>query len=105
MKHFYQLTEKYEKNRLHCVERSQDSPVSIATVYMLDGPVSIPGMARSFSSPQRSNRPPMQWVTETISPGVNRPGREADHSPPSSAEVNNGGAIPPFPYRSSCHSA
>jgi hypothetical protein len=26
--------------------------------------------------------------------GVKRPGRDADHSPPSSAEVKNGGAIP-----------
>jgi hypothetical protein len=36
--------------------------------------------------------------TGAISPGVKRPGREADHSPPSSAEVNNGGAIPPPPH-------
>jgi hypothetical protein len=27
-------------------------------------------------------------------PGVKWPGHEADHSPPSSAEVKNGGAIP-----------
>jgi hypothetical protein len=27
---------------------------------------------------------------------VKRPGREADHSPPSSAEVKNGGAISPL---------
>jgi hypothetical protein len=36
-----------------------------------------------------------------ISPEVKRPGREADHSSPSSAEVKNGGAIPPganLPY-------
>jgi hypothetical protein len=32
--------------------------------------------------------------------GVKRQGREADHSPPSSAEVKNGGAIPPLPYMS-----
>jgi hypothetical protein len=31
-------------------------------------------------------------------PGVRRPGREADHSSPSNAEVKNGGAIPPPPY-------
>jgi hypothetical protein len=29
-------------------------------------------------------------------PGVKRPGREADHSPPSSAEVKNGETIPPL---------
>jgi hypothetical protein len=30
--------------------------------------------------------------------GVKRQGREADHSPPSSAEVKNGGALPSFTY-------
>jgi hypothetical protein len=34
-------------------------------------------------------QPPIQWVTEALSLGVKRPGREADHSPPSSAEVKN----------------
>jgi hypothetical protein len=29
--------------------------------------------------------------------GVKRPGREADHSPPSSAEIKNGGATTPLP--------
>jgi hypothetical protein len=38
-------------------------------------------------------------------PGVKRPGREADHSPPSSAEVKNGGAVPPLPYTSSWRGA
>jgi hypothetical protein len=39
-------------------------------------------------------------------PGVRRPGRETDHSPRSSAEVNkNDGAIPPLPRMSSWHSA
>jgi hypothetical protein len=31
--------------------------------------------------------PPTQWVPGALSLGVNRPGSEADHSPPSSAEV------------------
>jgi hypothetical protein len=34
-------------------------------------------------------------------PGINCPGREADHSPPSSAEVNRGGAILSLPHMSS----
>jgi hypothetical protein len=34
-------------------------------------------------------QPPTQWVPPTISPGVKRPGREADHSPPYSVEVKN----------------
>jgi hypothetical protein len=32
-------------------------------------------------------QPPIQWVPGTLSPGVKRPGREVDHSPPTSAEV------------------
>jgi hypothetical protein len=31
--------------------------------------------------------------------------READNSPSSSAEVRNGGTIPPLPSRSLCHGA
>jgi len=35
-------------------------------------------------------QPPVQWVPGVLSPGVKaRPGRDADHSPPSSAEVEN----------------
>jgi hypothetical protein len=32
-------------------------------------------------------QPPIQWVQGALSLGVKRPGREADHSPPSSTEV------------------
>jgi hypothetical protein len=36
------------------------------------------------------SQPPVQWVPGVLSPGVKaRPGRDADHSPPSSAEVQN----------------
>jgi hypothetical protein len=34
-------------------------------------------------------QPPIEWVPGALSLGVKRPGREADHSPPSSAEVKN----------------
>jgi hypothetical protein len=34
-----------------------------------------------------STQPPIQWVPGALSLGVKRKGREADHSPPSSAEV------------------
>jgi hypothetical protein len=34
-------------------------------------------------------QPPIQWVSGALSLGVKRPWREADHSPPSSAEVKN----------------
>jgi hypothetical protein len=36
----------------------------------------------------RPTQPPVQWIPGVLSPGVKaRPGRDADHSPPSSAEV------------------
>jgi hypothetical protein len=34
-------------------------------------------------------QPPIQWVPGALSLRVKQPGLEADHSPPSSAEVNN----------------
>jgi hypothetical protein len=40
----------------------------------------------------------MQWLPVVLYPAVKRPGREADQSPPSSDEVNNGGVIHPFPH-------
>jgi hypothetical protein len=45
-------------------------------------------------------QPPIQWVPGALSE-VKRPEREADRSPSSSAEVKNGGAIPPLPHTSS----
>jgi hypothetical protein len=35
-----------------------------------------------------SAQPPNQWIPGALSLGVKLPGREADHSPPSSDEVN-----------------
>jgi hypothetical protein len=34
-------------------------------------------------------QPPIQWLPGALSLGVKRPGRETDHSPPSSAEIKN----------------
>jgi hypothetical protein len=50
-------------------------------------------------------QPPIQWVRGALSPMVKRPGREADQSPPSTAEVKNGGAISPLPHTPSWHIA
>jgi hypothetical protein len=33
--------------------------------------------------------PPIHWVPGALSLGVKRPGRDADHSPPSNSEVKN----------------
>jgi hypothetical protein len=43
------------------------------------------------------NQPTIQWAR-----GVNRQEREAQHKPPSSAEVKNGGVIPPLPRMPLC---
>jgi len=42
-------------------------------------------------------QPSIQWIPVAIFPMVKRLGREANHLPPSSAEVKNAGAI--FPIR------
>jgi hypothetical protein len=39
----------------------------------------------------------IQRTQDALSLGEKRQEREADHSPPSTAEVKNGGAIPPLP--------
>jgi hypothetical protein len=44
---------------------------------------------------------PIKWVLGALSPGVKRQGRDNDHSPPSSAEGKNGGAITPLPSTAS----
>jgi hypothetical protein len=72
------------------------------TGYRLGARGSIPSRdKRIFSSPVSIRAlgptpPPIQWILGAISPGVKRQRREVDHSPPSSVEVNNGGAIPPL---------
>jgi hypothetical protein len=72
--------------------RILDSSVGIATGYGLDDRgvgVRVAVGSRIFSSPRlESTQPPIQWVPEALSPGVKRSGREADHSPPASAEDN-----------------
>jgi hypothetical protein len=46
-------------------------------------------------------QPPTQLVPEVVSSGVKRPGRESDHSHPSSVDVENSGVILPVPHTSS----
>jgi hypothetical protein len=54
--------------------------------------VRFPAGARNFFTTASrtalgTTQPPIQWVPGALSLGVKRPGREADHSPPSNAEV------------------
>jgi hypothetical protein len=44
---------------------------------------------------------PWMSLSSPLGTGGKRPGREADHPPPASAEVKNGGTIPPLPHKSS----
>jgi hypothetical protein len=44
------------------------------------------------------NQPSIQWVLWDVPAVVEQQEREADHSPPSSAEVKNGGAVPSLPH-------
>jgi hypothetical protein len=57
------------------------------------GRISSPGGGKSFHFSISSipalgpTQPPIQWVPGALSLGVKRPGREADYSSPTSAEV------------------
>jgi hypothetical protein len=42
-------------------------------------------------------QPPIRWVPGVLSQGVKRPGREADQSPPTSAEVKRMWIYTPTP--------
>jgi hypothetical protein len=75
---------------------SRGSSVGITTGYRLDERrirSSSAGMVNSFilfASSRLAVGPTqhhIQWVPGTLSPGLMPPGREADHSPPTSAEV------------------
>jgi hypothetical protein len=43
----------------------------------------------AFRPALRPTQSPIQWVSGALSLGVKQPGREADHSPPSSPAVKN----------------
>jgi hypothetical protein len=46
-----------------------------------------------FSTSSRADlgliQSPIEWIPGALSPGVKRPEREADHSPPTSADIKN----------------
>jgi hypothetical protein len=76
---------------------SRDSSVGIAKGYELNSQGSILGVQTG------SGAHPDSFAMGTggggvASPGMKRQRRKADHSPPSSADVKNGGAIPPLPH-------
>jgi hypothetical protein len=82
-----------EKHVFTVIPKSCDSSVGIALGYWLDDRGSSrPGLGIClFTTASRTSsgpiQPPVQGVPGALSLGVKRPEREADHSPPSSAEV------------------
>jgi hypothetical protein len=56
-------------------------------------------MAHEICTAKDLSQPPIQSVPGALSVAVKRSGREADHSPPSSAEVKNYTSIPPICLR------
>jgi hypothetical protein len=80
----------------HCIRESRDSSGGIPLGYGLDSRgsrVQFPAGVGIFLLTTATRtalgpiQPPIQWVPGALSLGVKRPGRKADHSPPSSAEV------------------
>jgi hypothetical protein len=69
--------------------RSRGTAVSVTIGYGLEG--RSRGKVFLFSTSSRSSlgstQSPIQWVPGALSPGVKRPGREADRPLPTSAEV------------------
>jgi hypothetical protein len=81
---------------------SQDSSLGIAKVYGQDKAGAREfSVFRSVRTDPEPTQPLSQCVLGALSPGVKQPGSEADHTPQSSAEVINGGDIPPLPRTSS----
>jgi hypothetical protein len=75
--------------QIYACDRIRDSVVGIAD----RGQSSSPGRVKNFLFFKSSRvalgptQPPIQWAPGALSPGVKRPGPEADQSPPTSAEV------------------
>jgi hypothetical protein len=81
---------------------SRDKSVGTAKLYGLDRQGLIPGRYRkcyvlqSFPTGSEAHSVFNKMEKGEHSTGVKRPGRQADHSPLSSAGVKNGGNIPPL---------
>jgi hypothetical protein len=104
---------KFRLNKIYWVW-SLDRAVGIATGYGLDDRgvgVRVPVGSRIFlfSASCRpvlgSTQPPIQWIVEALSPGVKRPGREADHHLQLVPRSRKCGCIHPLPHTPSWHSA
>jgi hypothetical protein len=83
--------------------KSQDISIGMAKGKGLDGRGLFPCRGNIFylfhSFLANSEAQPVSYLRDNGAYflGIKRPGREANHSPPSSAEVKNCGTIPPLP--------
>jgi hypothetical protein len=87
---------------------SHGSAVGIADGYWLDDGgvrVRVPVESTIFTVSSRlalgPTQPLIQWVPNALSPGVKPQGREAEHSPPTSAEVKKSWiytSTPPYAF-------
>jgi hypothetical protein len=86
----------YEATISECPSGSRVRSVGIKMDHGLEGRriwIRFPAKARYFSLLHSFHifsgptQPPIQWVAGSLSPGVKRSDREADNSPPASAEV------------------
>jgi hypothetical protein len=70
---------------------SRDSSVSIVTSLWVGRPGfdSRQGIFLFATKSRPALGPHIQWLQGVLYPGVKRPGREADHPPPSSAGLKN----------------
>jgi hypothetical protein len=68
----------FEASWMHCIH---SDTLSLSSILILSC-----FCVRSRRGP---TQPPIQWVPGIIPPYIKRPGREADHSPPSSAKIKN----------------
>jgi hypothetical protein len=94
----------HEVTRLRFVVRNRGTSVSVATDYGVRFPVgrkdfSVFHSVQTGSAAQPASNP----TSAGIFPGIKLPECEADHSPPSGAEIMNGGAIPHLPNTSLRH--
>jgi hypothetical protein len=88
------------------ISGSRDMSVGVATGWTATVRISAGASFIPFSATSQtgsgSTQTPIQWAPGPLSSGIKRPGREADRSSPSSAEVKKDGAIYRLPRMSLC---
>jgi hypothetical protein len=100
---FQHLSWRKPRKTIVRIINNRVTSVGVAEGYRLDcqGYISSRGGIFLFSTvsipPLGPTQPPIQWVPGTVFLGIKRLGREANHLPPSNAEVKIGGPIPLLP--------